>query len=222
MSRLGLAVFDMDGVIVRNMNSWRAVHEAFGTSNDEGLRLFMSGDIDDHEFIRRDVDLWTSARGRLHMRDIESVLSGFHPEPSAADLFGMLHRGGVTTALVSGGLEPLARRIGEAMSIDHVFCNGLEVDHEGFLTGNGRVGVPLRRKGELVARLRDDLGLERSGVVSLGDTSIDVPMFRESGMGIAVDPKDEEVRKAASHVVPDLAAAIPLLKDLLPPPANLT
>jgi HAD superfamily PSPase-like hydrolase len=210
-----LAVFDMDGVIVRNLNSWRAVHEAFGTTNEEGLRLFMAGQIDDHEFIRRDVELWKKAKGKVHKGDVEQVLNAFHPEPAAADLFGALHRAGITTAIVSGGLEPLARRIGEALCIDKVFCNGLEVDGDGFLTGNGKVGVPLKGKGELVAKLRDGLGLGREGVVAFGDTSIDVPMFRESGVGVAVDPKDDETRKAASFVVPDLKSAIPVVSGLI-------
>jgi phosphoserine phosphatase len=210
-----LAVFDMDGVIIRNTNSWRAVHEAFGTSNEEGLRLFMSGKIDDHEFIRRDVELWKGAKGKLHHDDVAKVLSTFHPEPAAADVFGAFHRAGITTAIVSGGLEPLARRIGEALSVDRVFCNGLEVDQEGYLTGHGKVGVPLRGKGDLVVKLRDGLGLARSDVVAFGDTSIDIPMFRESGFGIAVDPKDEETRKAASIIVPDLGSAIPIVNDLL-------
>ena len=210
-----LAVFDMDGVIVRNTNSWRAVHDAFGTSNEEGLRLFMSGKIDDHEFIRRDIELWRGAKGKLHHDDVARVLATFHPEPAAADLFGAFHRAGITTAIVSGGLEPLARRIGEALSVDRVFCNGLEVDREGYLTGHGKVGVPLRKKGELVVRLREGLGLTRSDVVAFGDTSIDIPMFRESGLGIAVDPKDEETRRAASVVVPDLGSAIPIVNELI-------
>ena len=54
-----LVVFDMDGVLTEYFSSWVRVHEHFGTDNDEALRLYMEGKIDDEEFMRRDIALWT-------------------------------------------------------------------------------------------------------------------------------------------------------------------
>jgi len=42
--------FDMDGTLVDVVSSWAAVHEHFGESNDESVRLFMTDQIDDVEF----------------------------------------------------------------------------------------------------------------------------------------------------------------------------
>ena len=212
---LRLAVFDMDGVLIPAIGSWALLHRAFGTTNHDNLEAFTRGEIDDSEFIRRDIGKWLTARGKIHHDEVVRVLEKIAHDPAAVDVFRMLREAGVRTAIISGGLEPLVSRIGRILSADHVHYNSLEVDAHGFLTGHGKVGVPLRRKSEIVAMLRRQCGAEREEVIAFGDTEFDVSMFDEAGIGVAVDPKDETIRRAASVIFPGLSQAVPFVDSLL-------
>ncbi|MBE3122801.1 MAG: hypothetical protein IMZ58_11440 [Thermoplasmata archaeon] len=53
-----LVFFDMDGVLLDTVSSWRYIHEHFGTTNERSIMPYLRGDIDYLEFMRRDVSLW--------------------------------------------------------------------------------------------------------------------------------------------------------------------
>jgi phosphoserine phosphatase len=211
--RVELAVFDMDGVLIDSRSSWVLVHEHFGTDNSDSLLAFLSGRIDDLEFIRRDVERWTTARGRVHISEVEAVLDRAPLFPGAEETLLTLREGGVRTAIVSGGLSHLARRIGRVGQVDRVMANDVEVDGEGHLTGGGVVSVPLREKGRVVKEIQDELGIGSERTAAVGDTPVDVTMFSRARVSIAFNPRDEETERAAAHVVRsrDLRSVLPLL-----------
>lgn len=212
-SWLRLVAFDMDGTLIDTVSSWAEVHRHFGESNPEALRLFLEDRIDDAEFIRRDIEIWWRHAPRLSGADVERILSGVPLMPGARPLFEELHRRGVVTAIISGGIDLLADRIARELRIPHVFANGLELDPEGRLTGRGIIRVPIKRKGEVLRRLQRELGLPPSACAAVGNSDIDVALFRECRRGIAFLPADEAVRTGATSVVsvPDLARCLPLL-----------
>lgn len=211
--RVELAVFDMDGVLVDSRSSWVLVHEHFGTDNEDSLQAFLSGRIDDLEFIRRDVERWTSARGRVHISEVEAVLDRAPLFPGAEETLLSLRDGGVRTAIVSGGLHHLARRIGRLGRVDKVLANDVEVDGAGHLTGGGVVSVPLREKGRAVAALQEELGIGPESTAAVGDTPVDVTMFSRARVSVAFNPRDELTERAAVHVVRsrDLRSVLPLM-----------
>ena len=58
-------------------------------------------------------------------------------------------------------------------------------------------------KGGFVADLGRRLGIPRERIATLGDAGNDVPMFRASGLGIAMGNADPAVRRAAAAVTAD-------------------
>ena len=110
METLRLVVFDMDGVLVDAISSWVLVHRYFGTDNEDSLRAFLRGEIDDFEFIRRDVERWRVVGGDISRVDVERILDEAPLIPGALETLQELHRPDVTTARVSGGLRYLAER----------------------------------------------------------------------------------------------------------------
>ncbi len=196
-----LAVFDMDGVLIDSPSSWVLVHEHFGTSNEDSLRAFLGGEIDDMEFIRRDVERWGHVRGRVHLKEVETVLDQAPLFPGALETLGSLRARGVCTAIVSGGLRYLAMRIARLGDVDHVHANEVEVDAMGFLTGGGVVHVPLREKGAVVAAIQDIIGVGPEATAAVGDTAQDISMFSRARISIAFNPRDMETEGAATHVV---------------------
>ncbi|EQD33941.1 phosphoserine phosphatase, partial [mine drainage metagenome] len=120
---LKLVPIDMDGTLVDVESSWAAVHHYFHDHNADGLRDFLAGRIDDHEFIRRDVRIWQRHDPDLTLDLIDRILADVPLMPGAAALVDGLRAAGVRTAILSGGIDRLADRIGRELGIDMVLAN---------------------------------------------------------------------------------------------------
>lgn len=205
----------MDGTLVDIVSSYATVHAYFGERNDDGLRRFMANEIDDLEFIRSDIRLWRKHRPDLRVDELEEILEGAPLMPGADALIRGLHARGVRTAIVSGGIDLLAHRVGRDLGIDIVLANGFRVDADGRLTGEGIIRVPVQRKEEVLATLQAQLGIDPSETASVGNSEIDVGLFRRSRVGVAFRPEDAAVRRAATAVVPgsDLGKVLDVLRD---------
>ncbi|HTT44936.1 MAG TPA: HAD-IB family phosphatase [Thermoplasmata archaeon] len=198
---LKLVALDMDGTLVDVPSSWRVVHDHFDDHNDDGLRMFLANQIDDHEFIRMDIRVWWKHRPDLSIDDLELILADVPLMPGAGKLIDGLHKRGARTAIVSGGLDVLAKRIAGELGVEIVLANGVRVDSEGLLTGEGIVRVPIHGKEKVLAALQDQLGVDPEETASVGNSEIDVGLFRRSRVGVAFLPEDEVVKKAATRVV---------------------
>jgi phosphoserine phosphatase len=210
---LRLVALDMDGTLVDVASSWAAVHEHFGDHNDEGVRLFNAGTIDDHEFLQRDIRIWWKHRPNLTIDELEEILDRVPLMPGARPLLEALRGAHVTTAIVSGGIDVLARRVARELGIDIALANGFHVHADGRLTGEGIIRVPIRDKYAVLGKIQEELGISPAETASVGNSEIDVGMFRRSAIGIAFHPEDEAVRRGATDIVEgkDLGAILPIL-----------
>ena len=196
-----LVVFDMDGVLADTESSWTYVHRHFGVNNDHSLRAYLDGEIDDWEFIRRDIDLWRKKDPALSMDSIRRILADVPTMNGAEEAVAELRRRGIRTAIISAGIDLLAQRLAVELEIDVFFANGFVADCAGRLTGEGVLNVRLAEKGEKVRMVADLLDIGREEVVSVGNSRFDTPMFDASEIGIAFCPIDDEVREKADVVV---------------------
>ncbi|MGA1872534.1 MAG: HAD-IB family phosphatase [Thermoplasmatota archaeon] len=201
-----LVVFDMDGVLVRERSSWRLVHDALGTSNEDSFSAYMRGDIDDMEFMRRDISLWLQ-RGVTTLSSVGDILRRATLMNGFEQCMTELRRSGAVLGMISGGLDLLANRLGEEGGFTHVSANGLSVDIHGNLTGEGILRVPLMDKGSILKRLKGGKP-DYDPVIAVGDSRVDIPMFQLSDLGIAFRPEYEDVAGSADVEVsdPDLMA----------------
>ena len=213
--RTRFVAFDMDGTLVNVESSWAAVHAHFGDRNEEGLRLFNEGRIDDREFVRSDVRIWHRYRPDLTLGELAAILDEVPLMPGATELFHALRAAGVTTAIVSGGIDLLAERIARELGIDHVRANGFETTAGDRITGEGVIRVPIHAKEEVLAALQGELGFDPGETAAVGNSEIDLGLFRRSRIGIAYRPEDDLVRRGATHVIEagGLEQAIPILMD---------
>ncbi len=196
-----LVVFDMDGVLADIESSWVHVHRHFGVSNDHSLYAYLRGEIDDLEFIRRDIQLWRKANPDITANDIVEILADVPLMPGAAETVEGLRAKGHRTAIVSAGIDILAERIARQLKIDSQLANGLVIDKEGRLSGEGILRVRLMDKGDAVAEVGRRAGFEKKSIVSIGNSQYDASMFERSGFGIAFNPSDKKVREKADSVV---------------------
>lgn len=198
-----LVAFDMDGVLIDVGSSWKMVHDHFGTHNRDAMADYLAGRIDDHAFIAHDVARWNAAQpdGRVHIDRIDEILRVPTLMQGAKTLVDRLHEQGVTTSIVSGGLAPMADKVGQALGIDLVYANALAHDDDGYLTGHGILNTPLNDKASPLRTILDDTGIRPERAIAIGNSCPDVSMFEHVGYGIAFNPDDDCVRHGADCVV---------------------
>jgi phosphoserine phosphatase len=208
-----IVVFDMDGVLVHQRSSWRIVHDRLGTNNEDSFIAYIRGEIDDLEFMRRDIRLW-SGKGLKNIKDVETAIEDALLMEGFPECMELLKEEGYSLAILSGGLDVLASKLGKLGGFDHILSNGLVSDMDGNLTGEGDLRVPLRDKGSVLNRL-----LERgySPVAVIGDSYVDLSMFALADLSIAFRPESREVAEAADMVIeePDLRIVARTVMDRL-------
>lgn len=194
-------VFDMDGVLADTISSWVFVHQRFGVNNDDSLYAYLRGEIDDLEFIRRDIGLWKSKEPGVTSERIRAILGEVPLMPGASETMSELRSLGIRSAIVSAGIDLLSERIARELQMDYQVANGLRTDLSGRLSGSGILRVKLTDKGDAVVEAAKVLGVRLPDVVAVGNSKYDISMFVKAGKGIAFSPADRQVRDEADAVV---------------------
>ena len=215
MDKLELVIFDMDGVLLDIISSWKYIHDYFHTTNEKSVSDYVKGKINDKEFIKRDALLWQENGKPIKIEKLDEILSDVPVMKGAENCISTLKENNIKTAIVSAGLDVLANRVAKDLGINFALSNGIKTDSKGYLNGNGIVKVQLKYKDRAVRRLAKELDIKFKRIASVGNSCYDIPMFAVSGIGIAFNPDDECVKKAADFVVEekDLSLIISVLKD---------
>ncbi|HSV41800.1 MAG TPA: HAD family phosphatase, partial [Methanomassiliicoccales archaeon] len=213
--RFDLVAFDMDGVLIDYPSSWTWVHDHFGVRNRNSVDAFLRGEIDDMEFMRRDISLWMGKSPGLCHADMTAILEPLPMMTGLAETMTALRREGVKCVIVSGGIGSVAGQIASRYGFDDYLANGYECGPDGSLTGNGVLNVWLKSKRDALSRFQRKYGVEKDRTASIGDSFIDISMFDLSGLGIAFNPIDDYVTERADHVIRerDLRMVLPLLLE---------
>ncbi|MBS3781002.1 MAG: HAD-IB family phosphatase [Candidatus Thermoplasmatota archaeon] len=209
-SKPELVVFDMDGVLVDVHSSWAWVHEHFGTNNEDSLKAFMDGKIDDLDFMKKDIKLWKRTNRYISRDDIVEILKDVPLIDGFQNCIPVLSER-YETAIISGGLKPLAEYIGKSY-FDMIMANDLK-EKNGRLTGEGILEVELKNKGKAFDRLLSEMNFEEKETVAIGNSHIDAPMLKKAGTGIAFNPADKKVKEASDIIIEE--KDLSLLLDFL-------
>ncbi|WP_018263447.1 Cof-type HAD-IIB family hydrolase [Methylobacterium sp. WSM2598] len=146
------------------------------------------------------IDLWVFAEGAWLLRDPRAPYTDLERRTLAAqprvvpDLAPFLARAaklvGVSrdAAALASCEAALAAELGGSASVHRSQAYYLDVTPPG------------ADKGRFVARIREELGLAREEVATLGDMANDVAMFAQSGLPIAMGNAAEAVKRAAREV----------------------
>ena len=214
---LQLILFDMDGVLANTLSSWRYIHDHFDTTNHHSVEEYLKGNIDDLEFIKRDVQLWHT-NGLLTTYDhIKQILDKIPVMPGASSLFKFLKQNEIKTAIISAGLDILATRIATTLEVDYYYANGIKKDSSGRLTGEGILNVQLKYKDKNVQDLLRRTGISANNCAAVGNSCFDLPMLTSCGLGIAFNPVDSCIKDAADSIVEgdNLSDLIPIFNQYL-------
>lgn len=215
--KIELVVFDMDGVITDTISSWKFLHDYFGTSNEHSVDAYLKGKIDDMEFIRRDAELWKENGKPITRKRLVEILSDVPLMMGAKQCMEIIKSNGAKTAIVSAGLDVLAERAARELDMDYVFANGIKSDAEGYLTGEGILGVALMYKDRVIRKLSKQSNIPLENIVAVGNSCFDIPMFETCGLGVAFNPEDDCVREVADIILEgkDLSKLIPAIEPYI-------
>ena len=177
-----LAAFDLDGTVLEHNSSWVAIHRHFGTEHDgaASLQLYTEGKIDYREFMRRDISSWPKGVTR---DEIVRVLSGYKVRREAPEVFRELRARGIQTALVTSGIDILARDVASDLEIDHWVANGLRFDRNGKLLPKGVGRVDPTRKDIAYHKLLSKIGIPSKKTIAVGDTIYDLAFLKSARLG---------------------------------------
>jgi len=157
----------------------------------------MRGEIEFQESFRRRVALLAG----LPAARVHELLERIPLMEGTERLFKTLKARGAKTAILSGGFTFFGDYLKEKLGVDHVHANELDVDADGYVTGEvrGRI-VDGARKAELLIQIAEIERIPLEQVVAVGDGANDLPMLRLAGMGVAFHAKPV-VRASARYSV---------------------
>jgi phosphoserine phosphatase len=210
-------MFDMDGVLTDILSSWKYIHDYFNTSNERSVDDYLKGKIDDMEFIRRDASLWKENGKPIKKDKLVEILSDVPLMKGADKCIDYLSDKNIKTAIVSAGLDILANRVAKDLGINYVLANGIKTDNNGYLNGQGILGVKLMYKDLAVKSFAEKNKIPLYSIVSVGNSCFDIPMFETTGLSIAFNPGDECTKKAADIIIEnkDLSKILCFIKDYI-------
>ena len=132
-NNIDFVIFDLDGVLVDTISSWVYIHEHFGVNNDPAYFAYMRSEIDDFEFMRRDIKLWLDIKKEFHISEIQKILDTIPFMLGFEKTMEVLNSHSIDSAIISAGLDLLGNRVASIGGIPHVLANGLEIHHCLFL-----------------------------------------------------------------------------------------
>lgn len=194
-----LIAFDMDSTLI-NIECVDEIADAAGRKAEVAAitEAAMRGDIADYkESLRRRVALLKGVN-QQHLEDVYQQRLKLNP--GAAELVAACQAAGLKVLLVSGGFTFFTDRIRDRLSIDFTRSNVLEVA-DGQLTGR-MVDQPWgdicdgAEKRRMLLQTCEQLGIEASRSIAMGDGANDLPMMDAAGLSVAYQAKPK-VREQA-------------------------
>lgn len=145
----------------------------------------MRGDLDFHEALRERVGLLKD----LPASALDNTLNQTEISKGARTLLKGLKNEGVFCVLVSGGFTFFTHAISDKLNFDAHHGNVLQIENDK-LTGN--VHDPILDKTAKLNFLKlycEELSLDLSETIAIGDGANDLPMLEAAGLGIGYHPK---------------------------------
>ena len=209
-SKLTCVAFDCDGVLVDLGSSWRVIHEHFGSDNQHMLAEYLARNISDEEFMRSDIQLWKEIESEIHRDDLIRLYQGVKLLPGARELVNELQSKGIATVIVSAGVDLLIGAVANMLKVDDWIANGFEYDEQGFLKDDGILRVSAWNKAEVITRFLAMKNLSPEGLISIGDSEMDLSMRVDGSRFIGFNPSRDSSYKAFEE------AGVPIIyeKDL--------
>lgn len=201
MQKYDLVCFDMDGVLIPIRSSWYWIHQCLEIENEDAYNAYINKEIDQLEFMRRDISLWTSVKPDMCVNDLIKFFKDVPLINGIQETIACLKANGIRCVIVSGGIDLAAKMIATEFGFDDYIADEICSHENGCLTGEGKRNVDLSNKGINVLEFIKKYNTTPERTVSIGNSYTDITMFENSGMSIAFNPTDIYTEEAATHTL---------------------
>ena len=187
LKEIGLVVMDMDSTLITiecidEIADMLQLKPQVAAITESAMR----GELDFAQSLTQRVALLAGLEQRALQRVYDERLQ---LSPGAERFLATLQQHNIKTLLVSGGFTFFTDKLKPRLKLDYSAANVLEIV-DGKLTGKvlGSI-VDAQAKAEHLKRLRDQLGLQRTQVIAIGDGANDLKMLGEAGVSVAYRAK---------------------------------
>jgi len=200
-----MVCFDVDGTLVDNVAySWEIFHKAFGTDakrREKAREDYFAKKISYEEWARHDILMWQEKN--MRRKDMVKAMGNLRLMNGAVDTLKTLKKNGLKLAIISGSinviLETLLPNYGEFF--DYVFLNKIIFDGKGFIADVQPTSFDIEHKATALKNIVEKENIKPEECVFVGDHFNDIDVMQASGLGIAFDPKDENLKKIADVII---------------------
>jgi phosphoserine phosphatase len=187
LQKFGLCVMDMDSTLI----SIECIDEIADMMNikpqvAEITEAAMRGELDFSASLRKRVAL---LKGLPEQALQQVIAERLRFNPGVEHWIATCKQHGIKTMVVSGGFTVFANHVQQTLGLDYAVSNTLEIA-DGKLTGQvlGEI-VDAQRKADELIRLRDQLGLNATQTIAIGDGANDLKMMSVAEVGVAYHAK---------------------------------
>jgi len=211
MSKFKLAIFDMDGTLLRDKGIF-VIAEKKGFKN-ELINILRN---DNKEFYERSLDVAKLLKGQSKKEFLE-IFRTVPFQDNIKDIINQLRKKDIKTAIATDSYQFLADDLKKRLDIDYAFANNLFTNDD-IITGeleiqnknlikdfNGRIYSIC--KSQVLEQLCNNLGISIDESIAVGDGRVDIGMIKIAGLGIAFNALDE-VKNHADIVTNDLGTIL--------------
>jgi phosphoserine phosphatase len=192
-----LVAFDMDSTLItEEVIDELAARHGVGEEVAAITAQAMAGEIDFQESFRRRAGLLKGMPESV----LDEVARSVQLNAGAHRLITALQHFGYKTAVISGGFQYVGKHLQQALGIDYVHANALEIK-DGIMTGEvqGEI-IDAERKALLLKEIAESEGIALQQTIAIGDGANDLPMLSCAGLGVAFHAKPV-VRESAQHAI---------------------
>ncbi len=198
--KIKLVVFDMDGTLTKEPNSWGLIHSKLGVKDDakKNAELFFSKAIDYARWAELDINLWIK-KGVSYQKLKSIVENNVEPVDGAKETISALKSHNIRTLVISSGLTLICNYFKKVLNYDDYVANKLVFDDDLKLKGiEVRVGF---NKDIILQNYIKDHDIPLECVASIGDNINDIGLFKITPISIAINPKSNSILKYATHTI---------------------
>lgn len=207
MNNIKLVCFDLDGTLITE-NSWYKLNTALGVTAEEDKTMYdqySRGELSYEAWIHTLAQAYRT-HGKAHKDFITSVLSNYTFANGTKDLVEYLKTKGYAVALISGSFDILLEHSAKDLGIEHYKANTeLVFGEDGMLLDIRSHGEERSAKVEHLKKICEELGVDMSECVCVGDGGNDLDIFKITGKGITFSDSSEVIKSASWKVVDSLA-----------------
>lgn len=191
-------VFDVDGVLTEINSVWRYIHERLGTWERAKVHkdMFFEGKIDYEEWARLDVSLWKGVKYSY----LKVILEQVPIRKCAKEVINYLKQKGFLVFAISAGIDLLVEIVSKKLGIDYYVSNKL-ITKDGVLTGKIIVQVGFKEKGKVMEKILTEHNILPKNTITIGDSEVDIEMFKVAGLAIAYNPTSQKVIENADWII---------------------